>query len=696
MTDGEKKDLEEDFTRRVETLASFYDTGSDELSEREKKSLTPILNSLHDNVSRYREIEQIAEGGEKRVILTHDHQLDRRVAMARAVRDESPAELEQFLREARLTANLAHPNIMPVYNMGLDEAEMPFFTMELIPGDGLKAIVKKLRAGDEAYRREYPIESLLEVFIKVCDAIAYAHSRDVLHLDIKPDNIQVGEFGEVIVCDWGLARVTSAPEGDGGTDSESLDGDVLNDMTLSGTLKGTPGFMAPEQTEAYGEKTTRTDVYALGALLYNLLTYELPVAGKSANEVIQNTRAGKIIPPRRRRPDRRVPRSLVAVMMKALSLNPADRYQNVLALRREVSRYLSGHPTRAERAGWITKTSLLLQRHSRVSFLLIFFLLLLAFVIFGNLLAINREKSEAVAARITAEENFRLYKKERKITKQLGEGLGEAVLFTVKSRDFVNAPSMISLLETGLAKNIDTVKRQHLYEQKGVLHFVLQEFNAANDSFETAGGKTKRISQLRKLSLRYARAKPVDKKLLADGLLADMIDEAQVEPMLLYYLYYHHIRRRHHTRTPWDYAPLASAMLDKLNRVQPNSDQPLKLSKTKEGFHLDLSGDQRYVEFAIDIVGVYQSNVLAPLNLVSVDISGTRVSNLSGLKGIQTPTLNIAGIELDNPYALLWQVRMLGVKQLILKKTDFPENLIRDLGAYVEVVDVATLKAAAE
>ena len=338
MSEEENNDLEAGFKGRNETLRGFYNTDALAMSDEEVASLTPILNALTDRVARYHEIQKIAEGGEKKITLVHDHRLDRRVAMARAAHAKNPREQEQFLREARLTANLAHPNIMPVYNMGVDPEGVPFFSMELVPGDSLKTIITNLREGKESYKRDYPLDTLLTIFIKICDAISFAHSRNVLHLDIKPDNIRVGDFGEVLVCDWGLARVMNTPEEVSGEESDILDADVLNDMTLSGTMKGTPGFMAPEQTQAYGEKTAPTDIYALGAVLYMLLTHELPVSGASANEVIQNTREGKVIPPRRRKPDRPIPPSLVAVTMKALSLAPEDRYASALALRKEISR----------------------------------------------------------------------------------------------------------------------------------------------------------------------------------------------------------------------------------------------------------------------------------------------------------------------------------------------------------------------
>lgn len=688
MEDGDSKELERDFSERLETLASLYNSDALSLSEDEVESLTPILNSLKEDDQRYRKIEEIAEGGEKKISLVHDNRLDRRIAMARSVRNKSPQDLEQFLREARLTANLAHPNIMPVYNMGLDEDDEPFFSMELIPGDSLKAIIRKLNKGDPAYRMDYPIETLLNIFLKICDAIAYAHSRGVLHLDIKPDNIRVGEFGEVLVCDWGLARVIHGTPDLDADDSTELDGDILNDMTLSGTMKGTPGFMAPEQTQAYGEKTEKTDVYALGALLYNLLTHKLPVEGSSANEVVQNTRAGKIISPRRRRPDRRVPKSLVAVIMKALALDPENRYQSVLELRTEIQQFLSGHPTKAEHAGWITKTSLLLQRHSRISFLLIFFLIILAFIISGYLVDIAREKAEAVAARKNAEANFQLYKKEQQQRQQLGQNLGSAVSYTVRSRDFVNAASMIQLLETGLAENIDTVKRQNLYEQKGILHFVLQEFNAANESFERAG-ESKRIGQLRQLSEKYAKVKPVDNKRLTDQQLANLIHEStSAQQMTIYYVYYHHMRRRPSRAKAQDYAPLAAAVLDKLNYTNYAKKNGLKYTWSKEGNTLDLSNSP-YTVFSINIIGVYRRNVLAPLQLKSLNLSNSRMEHLYELRGMRLEELTLADVKIENRSKrdFLNQVNPLGLRRLVINVDNYPKDTVAALREKMEVVD---------
>lgn len=681
------KELEAAFLERNETLRTFYHAAGSALSEEEIASLTPILNSLKDQSDRYSEIEPIAEGGEKRITMVYDKRLDRRVAMARAVRSETLQDQEQFLREARLTANLAHPNIMPVYNMGIDSNGVPFFTMELVMGDSLKIILRKLRDGEERYRQHYTQQELLSIFLKICDAIAYAHSRGVLHLDIKPDNIKVGEFGEVFVCDWGLARVINRPD-DMTRIDEDLDADMLNDMTLSGTMKGTPGFMAPEQTLAYSEKTPMTDIYALGAVLYMILTYELPVRGSSANEVVQNTREGKIISPRRRRPDRRIPGSLEAVSMKALALDPENRYQRVGDLRKEIRRFMSGKATNAENAGLITVFSLLIQRHSRMAFLILFFFMSLAGLISLHLLSISREKAEAVAAQQRAERNFALYQRQQEVAKKLSEDLDDAVLYTVKSRDFVNAASMIQVLELGLTENLDPTIKENLLIQKGTLHFILQQFNAAIVCFEMAG-EPKRMQKYLELSRKYAEIKPQDTRRLNDRDLANLFYEfnPNSENATLFYMYYHHMRR-HTGVNPEDHIYLVGAVLDSLNQVSLTKNRRLKLKGTDEGYHLDLSGTP-YGVYTLNIVGVYHRNVLEALRLKSLDISNTPFKQLSELRGMELKELKMTGIQLSG-YAnkLSSQFKQLKLEKLIVSKDSIPMQVARKLRAEGLVVDV--------
>ena len=384
------RDVEQDGKKKRELLYDFFTTCDAPLSEEEEMSLNPILNALNHTKARYDAPTLIAEGGEKRVYKVYDQHLNRFVAMAQSAKAQTPNEQEQFLREGQLTANLNHPNIVPIHNMGLDSGGVPFFSMELVPGDSLKDIIKKLKADDLPYKTQYTQEVLLGIFNKVCDAVAYAHSRGVLHLDIKPDNIRVGQFGEVLLCDWGLARVIDHGHL-GEAEPGQLDANMLNDMTLTGTMKGTPGFMAPEQVNNQ-KKTGQTDIYALGSLLYFILTHELPVGGESACEVVENTRKGNIIHPRKYRPKRSVPTGLAAVVMKALALDPVDRYENVQALQSEIVLFLSDFPTEAEQASRLTRAGLLAQRHRKLTFWSLAFATLLIVVMSINLTLIRREK----------------------------------------------------------------------------------------------------------------------------------------------------------------------------------------------------------------------------------------------------------------------------------------------------------------
>jgi serine/threonine protein kinase len=227
--------------------------------------------------------------------------------------------------------------------------------MDLKVGNGLDVVLQKALADGG-----YPLSDRLDIFLKVCDAITYAHSRDVIHLDLKPANIQVGHYGEVLVCDWGLGKLI------GGTDEidddELLNPDLLSGMTVYGKVKGTPGYMAPEQIR--GEDwDKRTDIYALGALLYAVLTCRPPIDGDT-DAMLQAAVTGDIVPPTVRGSG--VPESLSAVVMKAMALEPADRYASVSDLITDVRAFLGGFSPVAHESGLSTEF-LLFYRRNRVS-----------------------------------------------------------------------------------------------------------------------------------------------------------------------------------------------------------------------------------------------------------------------------------------------------------------------------------------
>ncbi len=330
---------------------------------------------------KYKFRKSIGHGGMKVVIQVKDRDTTRDIAMAILPDAQSRPrrDILRFIEEARITASLEHPNIVPVHDIGVDTHGSPYFTMKLIKGENLASVIRKLQEGDPDYLENYTLDKLLLVFIKICNGVAFAHSKGVLHLDLKPENIQLGDFGEVIIMDWGLARVISEKDPDE-TESPEKESPVFENRTSDGIRKGTPGYMAPEQAAGKNsEKDFRTDVYSLGAILYSMLTFRNPLRGTTLKEMLTETVNGMIEPPSKRAPDRIVPGGLEAVVMKAMAVRPADRYQGAKELRNDVLAFLSGHATHAERATPFKKALLFARRHRTtvLSVSVMLFLLLL-------------------------------------------------------------------------------------------------------------------------------------------------------------------------------------------------------------------------------------------------------------------------------------------------------------------------------
>jgi len=326
-------------------LKQAFEDASEHFSEK---------NNLESKLTerRYQDIELIDEGGAKLIYKTLDKVTGRKLVRAYSKTKEQE---DEFLREAALHAQLEHPNIIPFYDLGLED-ERPYFCMKYIRGETLQSYLneKQSSLADPQTRSE-----LFEAFSKVCHAVSYAHSHQVLHLDLKPSNIQLGPHGEVLVGDWGLARVSHLSD-DGGDDLiESTEIQSSGQFTRHGYLSGTPGFMAPEQCEKARSKTTQTDIFALGALLVYILIGRPPFSGTQA-EIIEATKQGSW--------DfslEAIPRGLQPVVTKALAVRPEQRYGDVEALREDVNAYLAGHLTSAEQYSTRRLLTTLYQRNKR-------------------------------------------------------------------------------------------------------------------------------------------------------------------------------------------------------------------------------------------------------------------------------------------------------------------------------------------
>jgi tetratricopeptide (TPR) repeat protein/tRNA A-37 threonylcarbamoyl transferase component Bud32 len=311
---------------------------------------------------RYRVLRPHARGGLGEVFVAEDTELRREVALKeiRLEHADSPGSRGRFLLEAEITGRLEHPGIVPVYGLGHYDDGRPFYAMRFIRGDNLKHAIDRFHASKQGFDT-VAFRQVLRRFLDVCNAVAYAHDRGVLHRDLKPGNIMLGEYGETLLVDWGLAKVVGGAEPKAGEPTLRLpSGDAV--ATVAGSAVGTPAYMSPEQAEGRLEALgPATDVYSLGATLYCLLTGRAPVSGGALADVLEKVRRGDIPPAAQVRPD--VPGALAAVCTKAMALRPGDRYPSAPALAQDVERWLADEPVSAHREGWGARLARWSRRH---------------------------------------------------------------------------------------------------------------------------------------------------------------------------------------------------------------------------------------------------------------------------------------------------------------------------------------------
>jgi serine/threonine protein kinase/lipopolysaccharide biosynthesis regulator YciM len=301
----------------------------------------------------YQILEEIGRGGMGLVLRARDEELRREVAvkvLRSDVRQDERRRL-RFIEEAQITGQLEHPGIAPVHLLGRDEKGTEFFSMKLVSGQTLDKLLAQWHAGKTDVRDEYPLARLLAIFERVCETVSFAHSRGVIHRDLKPGNVMIGTHGEVWVLDWGLARVLGetrpeekAPDA---APVESVRRDYGANLTLDGLTVGTPEYMSPEQ--ARGEELDeRADLFGLGAVLYEILTGLPPVQGKTLQAVVTNAALGRFSPVRRTGAGRHAPPALAAIAEKCLAAQPKKRYASTRELLRDLRAFAADEAVSAQ------------------------------------------------------------------------------------------------------------------------------------------------------------------------------------------------------------------------------------------------------------------------------------------------------------------------------------------------------------
>jgi serine/threonine protein kinase len=291
-----------------------------------------VLPLVEVPLDYYDVLAEHGRGGIGVVRRARDRRLDREVVIKELQRD-SPEARRRFEREMRLTARLQHPGVVPVHECGRWPDGSPFYVMKLVEGRSLKELIAACVTLDERL-------GLVPHVTAVADAIAYAHAKRIIHRDLKPSNVIVGAFGETIVIDWGLAKDLDDEDDDLVPDAlQGRSGDGSGELTASGQVMGTPAFMPPEQAEG-GDVDERADVYALGAILYTLLTGETPYPGASPSETITRLKRQPPRPLLERAPS--VPATLDAIVTRAMARAPEARYATARELADDLHRYQPG------------------------------------------------------------------------------------------------------------------------------------------------------------------------------------------------------------------------------------------------------------------------------------------------------------------------------------------------------------------
>ena len=431
---------------------------------------------------KYAVEREVARGGMGAILRVTDLNIKREVAMKVMLGEADPVTCVRFIEEARITGRLEHPNIVPVHDLGIDDEGRHYFTMKLVNGRTLGDLLDEVRIKKEKGRT---LTQFLQIFINTSHAVAFAHSRGVIHRDLKPANIMIGDFGEVLVMDWGLAKVKAAHGQPAAAPHAPVNVDVNanttdTSQTLQGTIIGTPAYMSPEQARGDIEHIDeRSDIYALGAVLYEILTLKPPVEGKTIAMLLGAAAAGNIALPEYRSPELKdnIPPELAAIAMKALATQPEKRYRTVDELITDIHLYMEGRSVSAKEDTAFEAFRKLINRNRAVSLVggAAFATLLIFGIISHQLNSAARARAET--QRAVAEKHLENLRDEQQRRRTEQKNAAPAFLGRAKScaeaRDFAGA-----LQDVAVALSFDPeLPGAHLL--KAQIHIVKSEFSDA-------------------------------------------------------------------------------------------------------------------------------------------------------------------------------------------------------------------------
>lgn len=302
---------------------------------------------VRNGFMRYRDFQPLTQGGEALLRTCLDENLGRTVVMKTLLPQYQNLETYQkrFLREARVTAQIPHPCTIPVYELSRDSEGNAYFTMKRLRGRDLSEILDRIAEGDPEFIDRYPRQTIINALLHCAQCLAFAHNQGVVHRDMKPANIMIGDYGEIMVMDWGLAKVSTMQDNDE-VDQLLRSGqqNIPGRLTNRGDVQGTPFYMSPEQAVETGDVDERSDIFNMGIILFEVLTCESYISGRNFREIRRRLQEDPVRSPRSTAPKKQIPPELDAICVKALQKNPADRYQRMADFENDLRAWLCGTP----------------------------------------------------------------------------------------------------------------------------------------------------------------------------------------------------------------------------------------------------------------------------------------------------------------------------------------------------------------